>query len=120
MEIKILAPEEYHLLDEIPEPDAVKLDPSTTWVAAAIEDGKIVGRLVALSLPHIEAIWVEEKHRGSTIGVRLESLLTKKLEELGAGLVMAYAVNDKMESYLQRLGYTKLATAWRKDLKCLP
>lgn len=119
MEIKILAPEEYGLLDAIPAPDAVKLDPVNTWVAVAMKDGKIIGRLVALSLPHFEAAWVAPEHRGGTAGARMEKALTEKMTELGATLVMAYATDAEMESYLTRLGYTRLATVWRKDISCL-
>ena len=116
MDIRILEPHEYKLLDCIPAPDGVKLDPENTWVAAAIDDGKLVGRLAAISLPHIEAAWIDQGYRGSMIGVRMETLLEQKLKELGANLVLAFAVDETMESYLQRLGYQKIATAWKKEI----
>ena len=116
MEIRILKPEEYHLLDDIPAPDAVRLNPENTWVVAAVEDGRVIGRLVALSLPHLEGAWIAPEHRGRTIGAQMESVLTDKMKELGASLVMAYATDETMESYLTRLGYSRLATAWRKDI----
>ena len=116
MEIKILTPDEYRLLDMVPEPDRVLLNPENTWVVGAIENGRLVGRLVALSLPHIECAWIDPAHRNGLLLQRMESALTWKLKTLGAGLAIAFAVDPKMESYCRRLGYLQFATAWRKEM----
>lgn len=116
MQYRILKPEEYDLLKSIPEPDAVKVNPNNTFVAAAFDEKKIVGRAVAISLPHIEAIWVDPEYRKGMIGKKLHSMIADTLQEHGAKLLIAYAINKKMESYLQRLGYSQLATAWIKEL----
>lgn len=116
MEIRILKPEEYPLLDSVPQPDSVKLDPANTWVAGAFDGEKLVGRLVALSLPHLEAAWIDPQYRDGLTAARLEKAMIEKLKELGAGCVIAFAVNERIESYLARLSYEKLATAWRKEI----
>jgi hypothetical protein len=113
IEIRILKPEEYHLLNGTP---GEAFLPENTWIAAALTDGDCIGHLVALSLPHIEGAWIKEGYRGGTMGYRLHSAVTDKLKELGASCAIAFAVNTKMESYLSRLGYKQFATAWRKDI----
>lgn len=115
-EIQILTPDQYRLLDAVPEPDRVLLSPTNTWVAGAINDGRLVGRLVAVSLPHIECAWIDPAHRNGRLLHGMESALTGKLKALGAGIAIAFAVDQKMETYCRRLGYSQFATAWRKDL----
>ena len=116
MDIRILEPHEYKLLDCIPAPDGVKLDPENTWVAAAIDGGKLVGRLAAISLPHIEGAWINPECRSGLILRRMEETLVSKMKQLGAGCVAAYAINKNIEQYLERSGYRQFATAWIKEI----
>jgi hypothetical protein len=116
MEIRLLKSGEYSLLNQITGEDHAMPSPDNSLVAVAIEDGKIKGRLVLINIPHLEAIWIDPGERGGTILARMENLLLDKLKELGAARVIGFAVNEKMESYLERRGYSKLATAYIKEL----
>jgi hypothetical protein len=116
MEVRLLNAGEFPLLDEIGGSDKATLSPDSSIVAAVLEDGKIKGRLALVNLPHIEAAWIAPEFRNGTALARMESLLTEKLKSLGAGTVLALAVDEKMESYIDRLGYRKLATAWIKEI----
>ena len=116
MEIRILKSDEYDLLDELPDPDKIKLSPNNTIVAVALDGDKIVGRLAILNLPHLELLWINPEYRNGLILRRLEQTLINKLKNMGAGLALAFAVNKKMESYLSRLDYTEIATVWKKEL----
>jgi N-acetylglutamate synthase-like GNAT family acetyltransferase len=117
MEVRLLEANEYGLLDQIQGEDHAEPSPDNSIVAVAIEDGKIKGRLVLLNVPHLEAIWIDPEERGRAILARMEAVLLGKLKELGAKQVIGFAVNEKMESYLERRGYSKLATAWIKEIK---
>jgi hypothetical protein len=116
MEIRILKSDEFALLDSIPYPDAVKIDPDNTIVAAVIKDGKLKGRLVLLNIPHLEAAWLAPEIRNGIALARMETLLIEQLKKLGAKIVLGFAVNDKMESYFKRRGYEKFASAWKKEI----
>lgn len=118
MDIRLLRADEYSKLSsDIPEPYAVTLSPDNTIVAAVLDDaGKVKGRLVLINLPHIECAWLDPEIRGGIALARMEALLIEKLKELGAGLALAFAVDEQMESYISRGGYTKFATAWKKEI----
>lgn len=116
METRMLKPEEYGLMDSIPEPNAVRLDPANTWVVAGFDGGRLVGRLIAINLPHLECLWIDEEHRKSTLGYTMERMMIERLQSIGAKKVLAFAVDEEMEDYCRRLGYQKFATAWEKEI----
>jgi len=114
MKIKFLEPNEYHKLDGI---DGAGFTPDNSLVAVAVDDDdKVIGRMAIVQLPHLEGSWVAPAHRGSTVGARLEKTCVNKLKELGAATVIGFAPDDTLELYLKRLGYTKFATAWKKEI----
>jgi hypothetical protein len=114
MEIRLLKKDEYPMLKDLP--GQLVLDPDSSIVAVVIVDGKIKGRMVVLNLPHIEGAWIDPEIRKGLTLARMETLLTKELKKLGAKVALAYAVNKEMESYIQRLGYKHLASAWIKEI----
>jgi hypothetical protein len=116
MEIRWLAADEYGKLDQIPADHAAQLNPDNTLVAVAVEDDRIIGRAVLISLPHLECIWVDSDHRNGTLGARLESFCAEKLAGLGARQMLAVAVNDKIADYLKRLNYSHLGSIWIKEI----
>ena len=113
---RLLNPEEFGLLDGIPEPDRVKVEPERTICAASFDNGKLVGRLLALSVPHIECAWIDPDCRNGLVLGHMERLITKRLKSLGASLALAVAVDARMEDYVSRLGYTRLGTIWKKEI----
>ena len=115
--VRFLRPDEYNRLNiGVPADQSVSLDPDTSLVAVAEDGGRVVGRLVAIALPHIECAWIDEAHRGATLLARMENALIEELKQRGASRVLAFAVDDKMESYCHRRGYRKFATAWEKEI----
>lgn len=90
--------------------------PDNSAVAAILDEGKVKGHLVLISLPHIEAAWIEPGYRNGFALYQMEELLIKRLKELGSNLALAFAVDEQMESYIKRLGYQQFATAWKKEI----
>ena len=116
MEVRVLKPEEFGLMDQIPEPDRIELNPDNMIVVGAFIDNRLIGRLVAIALPHIEGAWISSDYRSGLVLARMDDLLVRHLKLLGAKSVAAFAVNPKMENYCRRLGYLEFATAWKKEV----
>jgi GNAT superfamily N-acetyltransferase len=93
--------------------------PDGTLFIGAIEDGEIVGRIMMLSLVHLEGTWVHERYRGGTLAARLVKKAEEGLRTLGVTHVIAYTPesNPKIGEYMQRFGYTRFpVTTWQKPL----
>jgi len=120
LDVRILNENEYGLLDSLPEDQRVNLDGRGGLIAAAFDDGKLVGRLALVMMPHIEFLWFDPDYHKSYVadrlGIAMEELLLVRLKELGAKLVVAFAINETVEKICQRRGYEKFATAWRKEI----
>lgn len=116
IQIRLLNADEFALLDSVPEPDKAALKPENSIVAVATLEGKLIGRIAAVSLPHIECVWIMPVYRGGVLLGRLEKVLECELKTRGATLAMAFAVNEQMENYCRRLGFQRFASAWRKDI----
>jgi hypothetical protein len=116
MNVRILNPEEYPLLKNFGDWDEAKLNPSTCVVVGAFEGEKLVGRCLLMPLMHVEGIWVDSSLRGSTIAFQMEQALECYVKNLGGEAVMALAQTEEMESYLKRLNFKQVATAWSKEI----
>jgi hypothetical protein len=114
MQLRWLKADEYETLAKIP--DKADLSPENTLVAVAVQDEKIVGRMVLISLPHIECAWVAPEHRGGILAARLETFCEQRLASLGASKMLAIAVDEKIESYFKRRDYVRLGTVWMKEI----
>lgn len=94
--------------------------PDTSEVICAFEDGKLVGRIGYIFLPHMEATWVAEEKRGGTLAFRLVKAMEKLVAASGSPAVFAYAYDQQPEvgEYLQRIDYQKLPlTIWMKNVE---
>jgi hypothetical protein len=105
--------------------DARKIDPEgfpwpdKSLVIFAAKQGKVVGRLGMLDLPHLEGPWVHEAERGGTVLSRLESKAEEVLKHLGNNAAFAYQLHAQPEigDYLRRLGFTLMPiNIWTKVL----
>jgi N-acetylglutamate synthase-like GNAT family acetyltransferase len=114
MKTEFLLPGDYAKANSI---DNAGFTPDNS-IVAIVEDeaSNPIGRIAIVLLPHIEGIWIHPDHRNGTIGAKLEQAACAKLSSLGADTVLAFAIDTKLESYLERLGYTKFATAWKKEI----
>lgn len=91
------------------DPDGIKW-PANSIVLYAIEEGKVVGRIGYLYLPHIEATWIAEDKRGGTLAARLVKKMEEIVQESGSPAIFAYSYDNQPEvgGYLARQGYTRL------------
>ena len=116
MEVRELTPEEIVAAREI---DGVEFPAEALMLGAVDADGKVVGRIVLMSLLHIEGTWVDEAHRGGSLAVRLVRKAENMLADNGFTSAIAYTSEEQPEigEYLQRFGYSRLPlTIWQKLL----
>ena len=114
IEFKRLEPGEWDLLgNDEPLPDAKK----AIALVAVDQDGDLAGRVFLVAPAHIEGIYVDRKWRGSTIMQRLVAKAEGEARRLGLTQLLAFAKDEIMEDYIDRLGYEKLPlTVWQKSL----
>lgn len=87
--------------------DGYMPDPATSIVIVAKECGEIVGRMMLLSLVHIEGTWISESHRSGRVLVKMMKEMEKQAHQAGVRTLFAYSGDDKVSDYLVRLGYKK-------------
>ena len=92
-----------------------------TLVLGAVEDGRVIARVILLQMLHLEGTWIAPDRRGGGI---LARRLVKAAEEMivkcGATHAMAYTpeADPKIGEYMQWLGYTRFpVTVWAKQVK---
>lgn len=116
MEIRELTPNEIIAARDI---DGVEFPPESVMLGAVDADGKIVGRIVLMSLLHIEGTWVDEAHRSGSLAVRLVRKAENLLADNGFTSAIAYTadVQPEIGEYLERFGYSRLPIAiWQKAI----
>lgn len=92
-------------------------DPKKSIAVVAKRNGEIVGRLMLISVAHVEAAWIHESLRNGTILERMVSEIEKQAEQAGLTTVFAYSETKDMDDYIQRLGYEKSPLrVFRKEL----
>jgi N-acetylglutamate synthase-like GNAT family acetyltransferase len=91
--------------------------PDQCIAVVAIKDTKSIGRAFLVSPVHVEGIWIDPASRNKTVMKRLVDGVEQEARLLKLKYVFAYAVDQQMENYMERLGYEKLSwTVWRKAL----
>lgn len=117
MDVRLLSPDEYRLLENIPAEQRERLTPENSAVAGAFDDGgRLVGSMLLITVPHMECPWIDPQYRGGTLFARMEDVLVNKLRSLGSGKVFVFPVFQKMEQYLLRWGYRLRGTVWEKEI----
>ncbi|HUD64659.1 MAG TPA: GNAT family N-acetyltransferase [Candidatus Sulfotelmatobacter sp.] len=115
LEIRRLNSSEYDELLKIEE--GYRPEPEHSVVVVAKQDGAIVARTMLIRPFHIEGTWIDERFRKGTLGLRLMMRLEKEAKDAGLTKLFSYAADADIESYLERLGYTKQpVTVWTKDI----
>ena len=83
----------------------------------AVDQDQTVGRVFMVAPTHVEGIWIDPNYRNAHVMKRLVDRVEDEARLLKISRVFAYATDETMESYIERLGYTKLDwTVWQKDL----
>jgi GNAT superfamily N-acetyltransferase len=106
MLISVVPPDQYDILANIA--DGFTPDPANSVVLIAWEDTEPIGRTMLVGMPHIEATWVAEAHRGGTAAPRLIKAIEYEAKALGLPRVLAYTVDPKHTEYMERLGWKKM------------
>lgn len=115
LNIRELSAEEFPLLGKVS--DGYMPDPKQSVAIVAEKDGQIIGRVFLMQPVHVEGTWVREDLRSGTIGKRLMDQAELSAFTRGITTVFAYAVDDTLAGYLERLGYQKsFLTVWTKEL----
>ena len=86
------------------QPDEIQWPESSNFVGA-FEEGKLVGRIGAMSVVHLEGTWVEEKYRKTMLPYRMFSFMEGRLKDAGLTHVLAFSASPVITDYLERLGY---------------
>ena len=88
-------------------------------IAIVARDGdRIVGYWLVQSMLVAEPVWIEPERRGGVIGFRMFAELLKLIQELGAEGFYVHTDDDKIASYLTRLGLTNTGwTAFFADMR---
>lgn len=102
-----LQPEEYHKLDGhedltatgVPSPDVSRI------MVAERHDGTIVGYIMAVTVVHMEPIWVHPDYRGTMVPVRL---WRKLVDALLTPVMYCFSDTSTIAGYLTRLGLREL------------
>ena len=114
MVIESVSPERYPMLQDIA--DGFVPNPATSKALIAKENGEVVGRVFLLAPAHVEGIWVRDDKRSTPLGKQLMEAAESEAKQSGITRLMAYGVSET-ESYLERLGYSKMPlTVWGKTI----
>jgi hypothetical protein len=113
-----LAPKDFHLLKNIG--DGFMPDPQRSVAIVALhEPAGIVGRLFIVSPAHVEGAFVEKPWRNTPVFPMLMKRAEIEAYKEGLKQLLAFAKDEQIADYVERLNYKKLPlTVWSKQL-CL-
>lgn len=119
IEIQRLHPSEFDLLEKLG--DGFKPDPGRSVVVVARNETGLHARSCILAPAHIEGTFIEPAWRKGTILQQLIQAVELEAKSEGITQLLAYADNEKVAEYLERLGYKKMnLTVWEKRFEpCL-
>lgn len=94
-------------------------DPDNSIAVVAEDQGKIVGRMFLVAMPHIEGTWIHPDKRNGTIAYRLEKAMSEEAKRRGIPMLLAYVPTPEVAGYMQRLGYKREPyIVLSKEVKC--
>ncbi len=111
--VKMLEPSEWYLLEEFCAKEGIRApSPDFGWVVAGIEDGRIVGVVVAQMQIHTEPIWIEKEYQGKGLKEQMMDLMEMKIDEASVTKgqtihVYAEPTNAASEKICKRRGFVK-------------
>lgn len=107
MTIRELHPAEFSKLNDNKwlEPERRPVPGVTRVVVAEDDNGEIQGFAFVQFVPHVEPVWVAEKHRFGTVAKRLFERARGLLS--GNGGFLTHATNEQHGNYLERVGLKK-------------
>ena len=115
--IRRLKPGEWHMLREVGD-GAMPDEKNSIAVCAFNSDGDIVARIFAVAPAHLEGIYIDRLWRNGVVMAQLVDQVEKELAKQGITTVLAFALDEKMEDYIGRLGYTRSnVSLWVKEIR---
>jgi N-acetylglutamate synthase-like GNAT family acetyltransferase len=110
-QVRVLPPDEWHRLLELPGQWLKHLPDESEAVVFAVEDhlGDIIGFWMVLQVYHLEPVWIRPDHRGGLVPRRLWRRIRQFLDS--CSIVKAFCLTEKVPvaDYLSRLGFEELA-----------
>lgn len=93
----------------------------------ALDDGKLVGYLVTITLPHNhhadklvcneDAFFVSKDYRKGRVGINLMKMSEKSAKERGASFIsMTCAENNDLSKFYKRFGYKPFGMVFYKEI----
>lgn len=116
VEIVKLSPGEWEVLKKVE--DGFYPDPTDSSAIVGIDtEGNIIGRVFLVKPWHVEGLWIERAYRNRTVMYQLVRTAENEAVDKGLTQLLAFAKDEFMADYIERLGYAKLPlTVWSKDL----
>lgn len=118
VEIERLKPSEFHLLARLG--DGYTPHPTRSVVVVAKNKLGLIGRCCLVSPAHVEGVYIDPLYRSSMVMKKLVDATEDEARAEGVNKLLVFAHGEEMESYIGRLGYSKMPlTVWEKNL-CQP
>jgi GNAT superfamily N-acetyltransferase len=113
--VRALTPEEYPILRDFP--GGFVPNTANSIALVSFDGDKPIGRMLLVTMVHIEGTFVQESYRKTTIGYRMLKEAEHQAKNAGLKTVMAYVPTQEVADYLARLGYQQMpVTVWSKEL----
>jgi hypothetical protein len=114
--IERLDPKDFPLLKNIG--DGFMPDPKRSVAIIAHHDiSGIVGRIFIVSPAHVEGVFIEKAWRNTIVFDMLMKRAELEAHKEGLTQILAFAKDDQIAGYVERLKYKKLPfTVWSKQL----
>jgi hypothetical protein len=105
-EVRVLTGEE---LKAVRVPGAPPWPEDTVVLAACTPEGRIVGQLAMIALPHLEGLWIDPDFRGGHLLKSLVGGMEQLGKVLGRTHLFAFVPEDssEVEDYTERLNFNR-------------
>ncbi len=92
------------------EPGNIPWPEDSLGVGAFDQEGKCVGRMVMINLPHLEGAWVADDRKGTTLAFRLLNGLEDVLRTLGRTHLFTFipSADMNLKQMAERIGFKRL------------
>lgn len=116
---RLLPPEEYSKLETVGIPLEALPNPATSLAAVVEEDGRIIGRWLAINVVMFEGLQIEESHRHvSGVARRLQETLIEALKARGIVAAITLITKPEVASLARHAGFIPLTgTLYQLDLR---
>jgi N-acetylglutamate synthase-like GNAT family acetyltransferase len=112
--IETLPSEDFPLLKNIEEGYVPSKD--SIVIVGKVGD-EIVARMMLIGVAHIEGTWIKPEVRSGSLLHRLMHRMEQEAKAAGITTLLAYSENDEVDSYLERLKFSRSPLRiWKKEV----